>query len=556
MVLTLLPAITRAELAELGLTALRMEVGARRLGMGMAGSGIINDIFALFNNPGALPWAKGVAVSLKDMSNTSAAQSYPTGFGATLALGVTAGKTESFSTSGGAVNSSSCNSLSLAAGTRLEVGGKNLGVGLTLNSLVGQTLIRPGRIDAAGNGWDLDVGLLYRYSPWLSLGASAHNILPANTLGGGVIRWTNGNRESLPAFYRAGAAARWQAADQEHLLAGDYEYLNLTRQSAFRLGWEWTLYQKYFLRLGFSPDLAWGAGIKFGDWQTDFSISKNPLKDENQIYLSISFYPAEWLILSQPIKRLNLMDGERTYYPSVEAAGEVWPNVKLKINSQPVTIGEDAKFSQTLPLNLGENPLVFESWYEGERSEKKIIIVRDPLPRPPVYLRTPPKIPAAKKVEKPPVYPKPKKIIAPKKPVPPKMLKVLPKKAKPKPSPPPPKPAKPLKIPPPIRARTQLTKELEKFRKEIKERARQEEDQKKFLALQTLLKEKTGFTITSRVKIKLPQGYLAVYQLVDEQYIALRHLGGGRVSIDSYDALEGLWTTRAIVPYSEIANLL
>jgi hypothetical protein len=137
------------------------------------------------------------------------------------------------------------------------------------------------------------------------------------------------------------------------------------------------------------------------------------------------------------------------------------------------------------------------------------------------------------------------------------MLKALPKKPKtaPKP-PPPPKPAKPIPIPLPVRAQTQLTNELEKFKKEIKERARQEEDQKKFLALQALLKEKTGFTITARVRIKLPQGYLAVYQLVDEQYIALRHLGGGRVSIDSYNGQTGLWATQAIVPYSDIVNLL
>lgn len=645
MVLALFPAIARGELAELGITALKMDIGARRLGMGMTGSGTIDDIFALYNNPGALPWAKGVAVSLRDMSNTSAAQSYPTGFGTTLALGVTASKTESFSTSGGVVNSSSYDSLSLAAGTRIEIGGKNLGVGLTLNSLVGQTLIRPGRIDATGNGWDLDVGLLYRYYPWLSLGASAHNLLPENTLGGGVIRWTNGNREGIPAYYRAGASARligevspWSVEGQSLLLNGDYEYLSLTRQSAFRLGWEWALYQKYFLRMGFSPDLAWGAGIKFGDWQTDFSISKNPLKDEKQIFLSLSFYPAEWMILSQPIKRLNLVDGQRTYYPSVEAKGEVWPGVKLKINSQPVTVGEDAQFSQTLPLALGENPLVFETWYEGERAEKMITVTRRPLPSSPVntlsiingqifydnslaikgtvepgsrlfingqeipvaedqsftaaltlqpgknlirfqnhlgerdiyqdyvvYLRPLPKFPAAgKKVEKKliePVslatLPSPKKAVARRKPAQPKMLKALPKKLRTAPPlPSPPKPAKPIPIPSPVRAQTQLANELDKFKKEIKERARQEEDQKKFLALQALLKEKTGLTITSRVKVKLPQGYLAVYQLVDEQYIALRHLGGGRISIDSYHALEGLWATQAVVPYSDIKNLL
>ncbi|MBI5699020.1 hypothetical protein HZC35_01745 [Candidatus Saganbacteria bacterium] len=634
MALTLLTASAFGELAELGLTALRADVGPRRLGMGMTGSGIIDDIFALYNNPGALPWAKGVAVTLQDLSNTSAAQSYPTGSGTTLALGVTAGKTESFSTSGGAVNSSSYDSLSLAAGTRLEVGGKNLGVGFTLNSLVGQTLLRPGQIDATGNGWDLDVGLLYRYLPWLNLGASAHNILPANTLGGGVIRWTNGNREGIPVFYRAGASARligevspWQIEGQDFLLNGDYEYVGLTRQSNFRLGWEWAIDQKYFLRLGFSPDLAWGAGMKFGDWQTDFSISKNPLKDEKQIFFSLSFYPTEWMILSQPVKRLNIAAGDRTYYPSIEAQGEVWPGVKLKINSQPVALGEDNRFSRNLPLARGENLLLFETWYEGERAEKKITITRDPLPRSPVkrlsivngqifyidaltitglvepgsrltingreipiaedqsfaaslsllpgknlirfgnhlggqdiyqdyevYFGPVAKVPAAAKRAV-------KKIKAPvtKKPAPPKMLKALPKKPKPAPPappPPPPKPAKPIPIPSPVKAQTQLAMELEKFKKEIKERALQEADQKKFLALQALLKEKTGFTITGRVKIKLPKGYLAVYLLVDEQYVALRHLGGGRVSIDSYNAIEGLWATQAVVPYSEIKNLL
>ena len=640
MALTLLAANAYGELAELGITALRADVGPRRLGMGMTGAGTINDIFALYNNPGALPWAKGVAVSLQNLSNTSAAQSYPTGSGTTLALGVTASKTESFSTSGGTVNSSSYDSLSLAAGTRLEVWGQNLGVGLTLNSLVGQTLLRPGQIDATGNGWDLDVGLLYRYLPWLNLGASAHNILPANTLGGGVVRWTNGNREGIPAFYRAGASARligdvspWQIAGQDFLLNGDYEYLTLTRQSTFRLGWEWALGQKYFLRLGFSPDLAWGAGFKLGDWQTDFSISKNPLKDEKQIFVSLSFYPAEWMILSQPVKRLNIKDGEHTYFPSIEAQGEVWPGVKLKINSQPITLGEDQKFSQNLPLALGENLLVLETWYEGEKAEKKIAVTRDPLPRSPVkqlsitngqvfyvdavtlmglvepgsrltingreipitedmtftsslslvqgknlirignrlggkdiyqdytvYYGTQPRTqPAAKTIEK--------KIIALvklapppiKKPAPPRMIKVLlkkPKPAPPPPPPPPPKPPKPIPIPAPVKATTQLEKELENFRKDIKQRALQEADQEKFLALQALLKEKTGLTITSRARLKLPKGYLAVYQLVDEQYIALRHLGGGRVSIDSYNALEGLWATRAILPYSDIKNLL
>jgi hypothetical protein len=43
---------------------------------------------------------------------------------------------------------------------------------------------------------------------------------------------------------------------------------------------------------------------------------------------------------------------------------------------------------------------------------------------------------------------------------------------------------------------------------------------------------------------------------MDEQYVALRHLGAGRVAVDSYDAQAGLWTTKAVVSYSDIKNLL
>jgi hypothetical protein len=714
-----------------------MDIGARKLGMGSVGSGLLDDIFALFNNPGSLPWTKGVAVSLKDMANTAAAQSYPTGFGASLALGVSANKTELFSTSGGDVTGSSFNSLSLAAGTRLDLLplippdlGRVLGVGLSINALIGQTLVRPGRIDATGNGWDMDLGLLYRYSPWLTAGASAHNILPFNTLGGGVIRWTNGNQEGFPVFYRGGVAARvigderspWQNNDQELLLAADLEYQNLIKKSTLRLGGEWTFPQKYFLRMGFSPDLALGGGAKFGDWQLDASISKDPLKNDNLLYFSISYYPSDWLILSKPIKKLNVSDGQNTYDSTLEVVGEVYPNVKLKINNQPIALREDQTFTHPLKLDLGENPLVFETIYEGEKAEKKIRLIRKPLPHLPVnsisfksnqviysgnidakgmvepgseltmndvpmplagdqsfaanialrpgknvisvknrlggkdivknyviyrkplpqspvvslnlpkgnktksevigikgraqpgltltmnnepvdlkengdfqvyltlnpgkntirlegrqgdlsvakqytitYLAAPQKL-APEIVEEAPPPPPPKEVVVRpvKKARPPVMMRVLPRKVKPliakpevKPAPQPvAKPIKPLKIPKPIKVPTEFTEEIKKLKQEARERAKQEENIKKLEALRALLKEKTGFTITARVPVKLPKGYLAVYQLMDEQYVALRHLGAGRVAVDSYDALAGLWTTKAVLPYSDIKNLL
>ena len=721
-----------------------MDIGARKLGMGSVGSGLRDDIFALFNNPGSLPWTKGVAVSLKDMANTAAAQSYPTGFGASLALGVSANKSELFSTSGGDVTSSSFNSLSLAAGTRLDLLpmippdlGRNLGVGLSINALIGQTLTRPGRIDATGNGWDMDIGLLYRYSPWLTAGASAHNILPFNTLGGGVIRWTNGNQEGFPVFYRGGVAARligderspWQNNGQELLLAADLEYQNLIQKSTLRLGGEWTLPQQYFLRMGFSPDLALGGGAKFGDWQLDTSISKDPLKNENLLYFSISYYPADWLILSKPIKKLNISDGQNTYESTLEVVGEVYPNVKLKINSQPIALREDQTFAHPLKLDLGENPLVFETIYEGEKAEKKIRLIRKPLPHLPVnsisfksnqviysgaidakgmvepgseltmndvpmllaedqsfaanialrpgknvisvrnrlgskdivknyviyrkplpksplvslnlpkgnktkaevvgikgraqpgltltmnnepvdlkengdfqvyltlnpgkntirfegrqgdlsvakqytitYLaapqkpapeiaeEAPPPPPKEEIVEEAPPPPPKEEIVKEAPPPPPKKVavqrvkpRVLPSRAKPvivKPA------AKPLKIPKPVKGPTEFTKEIEKLKQEARERSKQEVNFKKLEALRALLKEKTGFTITARVPVKLPKGYLAVYLLMDEQYVALRHLGAGRVAVDSYDAQAGLWTTKAVVSYSDIKNLL
>ena len=150
LILSLSP-FSFADLATYNMIPLKLETGARYLGIGSAASSIAYDANSIFFNPGALPWSKGVTVTVKDSNNISAGEAYPTGYGTTLGIGT---MITSIKPAGNV--SASSNALILSIGTRLdsilnfpenESLTKNTGFGISFKTLLGQSLSVPGQPD-------------------------------------------------------------------------------------------------------------------------------------------------------------------------------------------------------------------------------------------------------------------------------------------------------------------------------------------------------------------------------------------------------------------------
>lgn len=393
-----------AQLSELGINPLRLEVGARPLGLGGAFVGLADDVNSTLYNPGGLAWSKGISLTLKSFEDVSALQAYPTGSGASLGLAIISQRLNDLPDPLGGVANSNSNIVLLAYGTKLnfipalynrDEAFQRMGVGFSLKGLFTETLRRTTRPDRSATGWDMDIGWLWKYKDWWSIGAAAQNILPANTLGGGEVKWDVGGAEGIPAALKFGTAARiigdlgapYFQEGRELTLAGELDLVN-GGGVLLRLGGEWGINKNYFFRSGLMGQskpsgsvysLNLGFGYRNDAWGVDLVAGREPLRDEGVLYFSALYFPKDWVVLKQleidrpgmlmeeAFEKLSLADNLVTYEDKIEVFGQVKPGVEVYINGLRAATTDDHAFRVTVPLKLEKNLIIVEARYEGDK---------------------------------------------------------------------------------------------------------------------------------------------------------------------------------------------
>ncbi len=400
-----------AQLDELSINPLKIEIGSRPLGMGGAFTGLADDMNSVLYNPGGLAWAKGISLSVRDPENVTAVQAYPTGFGSSLGLAVVTTSISDIPISAGTANSNS-NVISLSYGTKLtfiprlyqDPTFQRLGIGFSIKGLMGQTLRRTGELDRSATGWDLDLGLLWKGADWWSAGMSLQNILPAHTLGGGVINWDIGGEEGIPAVGAFAASARVIGdigspvfMEGRELLLGVEIDVYRSRPMLLRLGGEWNFDKRYYVRTGFmqqharvgiSSGINLGFGMRLERWGIDFVSYHQPVQDERFFYVSFLYFPKDWIVvrkldvekpavmIEKPIEAISLEDNIVTYDDKIDVFGKVKPGVEVYINGLRASLLADNSFRVVVPLSLGKNLIIVEARYESEKKVWKYKVLR------------------------------------------------------------------------------------------------------------------------------------------------------------------------------------
>ncbi|MBU1026604.1 MAG: S-layer homology domain-containing protein [Candidatus Margulisbacteria bacterium] len=399
-----------AQLAELGINPLDIDLGARPLGMGGAFTGLADDMNALIYNPGGLAWAKGISATVKDIENIGVTQAYPTGYGSSLGLGVIARKISTAIPSG--IANSSGNVIYLSFGTKLNFIPalferpffNRLGVGINFKGLSGQTLRKAGVPDRSASGWDADFGLLWKAADWWSAGLVVQNFLPAGALGGGKIKWDVGGEEGVPAIGKLAGSARVIGdidapifmEGREVVVAGELDFFQ-TQPTLLRIGGEYKFNERYYLRTGFmqqhgrngvSSDITFGAGIRFDRFGIDFASYNQAIQEERFFVVSVLYFPKEWIVveklefekpglfLETAFEKISLEDNIVTSDDEIEVSGRVKPGVEVYIDGLRASLDEDNSFKVLVPLHMKKNLIVVEARYEGEKKIWKYKVFR------------------------------------------------------------------------------------------------------------------------------------------------------------------------------------
>lgn len=408
---SLLVSPASAYFTELGLDPLKVEIGARPLGMGGAFAGLVDDANAVFYNPAGLAWTKGVSLTFNSLENIVAAQAYPSGYNSSVGLSIVSRKLTNIPITGGVANSIS-NVVYLSYGSKLSfLPGfyknpfwQRFGVGLNIKGLMGQTLSRTSLRDLSATGWDMDFGLMWKPKDWWSIGLTFQDILPAKTLGGGYIKWDDAQEEVMSSLGRLATSANLIGEigspiyheDKSLIFASEVDFAR-DKRTLLRLGAELGLSHNIYLRTGLmqqyqlnnvSSNINYGFGLRFETWGVDFASYREPVLDEMRYYISWLYLPRDWIIvkslefdkpavmLEKSIEKISIRDNFISRDEELDVHGRVKPGVKIYVNGTPAWLGGDQSFHASVPLQLGKNLVVVEANYQGEKKIWKYKVLR------------------------------------------------------------------------------------------------------------------------------------------------------------------------------------
>jgi hypothetical protein len=385
-------------------------VGARSLGMGKAYVAVAEDAESIFMNPGGLGRMKTMKLTsmysslMGDVGYAVLAGTYPLEVGS-IGVGYIGSRVDNIWILGNSATSSthyptptamggySNSVLSVAYGLPLETVtelGKNVYLGATLKYFDQSGTGTDDASNASGHGIDLDLGVLYTPTPWLSLGLDQQNILPSTM--GGAISYKSGIEESIPAVTKLGTKVNVLGKQGKALIdspmklsiAADTDlYLQTGRPSATHIGAEFWPMDILALRAGYDQDpvpgtagiseggnLTYGVGLRLKGIEFDYAYHPYSGIQENAThYFSVSFVgedpgeqkKREYISIIKPKDKLIT---KRDY---VRVSGIVLPVVDLvEVNGVPVPfdmVDGQKNFRVKTPLDkVGKKLIVVEAY--------------------------------------------------------------------------------------------------------------------------------------------------------------------------------------------------
>ncbi|MBU0671523.1 MAG: S-layer homology domain-containing protein, partial [Candidatus Margulisbacteria bacterium] len=377
----------------------RLAVGARPLGMGKMFVGLSDDISAMYLNPAGLAGIEGnqaltMSASFVNMVNyLTLAAATPAQFGS---IGV------GYSGASLGFNTPVLNLVEIATGEYRVIPSTTESVSYNYNNYAlafsyANTILWPelsfgstlklftenisGTSSGNGQGYDLDLGLLYKQSDTLSLGLTGKNVMPASL--GGKMTWSTGLTESIPSTLIVGANMKIPSGAGINL-GLDYE-LQPTQPTIppfWHLGLEWWMTEAFAIRGGIDQDVV-GTGtgtalsvtsnptaglslLAFGT-RFDYAFHRyNDIASNDTHYFSLALVGGKRI----PLTVISPEDKLITHESTVIVIGKVDdPNIKIvSINDQDVQIN-NSKFETEVSLMLGKNTI----WVAGLNHDRKVV---------------------------------------------------------------------------------------------------------------------------------------------------------------------------------------
>jgi long-subunit fatty acid transport protein len=296
--------------------------GARPIGMGRAFSAVADDADAPFINPAGLAGLKGPQLMtmftnlLGEVYYTEYAGAMPTTFG-TLGIGyVNTGVSRVTVPVGSSFVYADYHDtlLLLSYGTPLSrffFYGRNLYAGL--NAKIFSRGWTGGYTESA-SGFNLDLGLKYVLTPYLTFGLNRQNFLPMSL--GGVVKLSSGAEEAIAGVTKLGVAVKPIPWGGKVLFAYDVDLpAQSGRPVTMHFGTEWKVSPNLTVRGGLDQSVdaaaasgtswnpAFGASTELGGFRVD--LAHHPYYNDPALannYISFSYQGAPWYALSGEIR--------------------------------------------------------------------------------------------------------------------------------------------------------------------------------------------------------------------------------------------------------------
>ena len=308
-------------------------VGARPLSMGKAYVGIADDASSIFLNPSGLASLEGLnltsmrAALMGDVNYTVLGGAIPLSFGS-VGLGFVNSSVTSIpltrwvdnsgvlrpETYGSSDYSSNLFLLSYAlpAGRLFNSEyARNLSIGASLKLFTQGFSANSGTMEgSSGSGFDVDLGIKYKFQKWLNGGVVLTNLLPTSM--GGKFSWSkNSITEAIPSNLKTGLSVKLlgqegirRSGSHELLFAVDTDcYLNQNSPLLLRTGLEWKPVPALAVRAGFDQqqvaqttgagvetNFTCGIGINVRDFSFDYAYHQyGELAENTTHYFSIGY---------------------------------------------------------------------------------------------------------------------------------------------------------------------------------------------------------------------------------------------------------------------------
>ncbi len=375
-------------------------IGARPLGMGRAFVAVADDMNAMFLNPAGLGSLKSWAIStmssnfLNEYQYTMVCGATPTPAGV-FGVGYVGSRSGGIAVSGGGTTDFYNQAFVLSYGRDIGEGRSSTG---DEPDLYGGATLKyyskgfTGDVNAAGTGYNIDLGLKYVPEKWISYGLNLQNAVSGSRLYGYE------PPETIPSIVKIGVSFYWLEHDARFALDQDMFLSGPDTPWPMHIGVEWRIHPSLRLRAGYDQEasgaeggtlttnMTFGLGFEYSGIMADLAFMQNyeqssfasnifsltfssgagyvreappPKKEEVTAPTAeaVAEAAAPVKAIAQkisiiPAANLYTLDAEQTFSGTVETdVTDVW------INGEKVRIRSDMTFETPVPLNIGRNEI-------------------------------------------------------------------------------------------------------------------------------------------------------------------------------------------------------